>query len=150
LRIFLVGAAADVVSEAAEALSRSYPRHAIVGHHHGFIGALDDARICGLIRAARADVVLVAMGNPLQELWIERNAVASGAKLLIGVGALFDFLAGRVPRAPKWVRKVRCEWVYRLLCEPHRLWRRYLLGNVEFIASILGERTRGYVRSPEA
>jgi exopolysaccharide biosynthesis WecB/TagA/CpsF family protein len=77
--------------------------------------------------------VLVALGNPLQEQWIDDHQEGLGVPLLIGVGALFDFLAGRVPRAPQWVLRLRSEWLFRLLVEPRRLWRRYVTGNPRFL-----------------
>lgn len=86
------------------------------------------------INASGADIVLVALGVPAQELWLHRNADKLNANLTLGVGALFDFLAGNVTRAPKMVRKAKMEWVWRLAMEPRRMARRYLLGNVEFMA----------------
>jgi len=88
-------------------------------------------------------VLLVARGNPLQELWIDQNLPRLDVRLAIGVGALFDFLAGRVVRAPRWVRKMRGEWVYRLWLEPKRLWRRYLVGNVRFVWRVWTSIQRG-------
>ena len=73
------------------------------------------------------------MGNPKQELWINDYGEATGATLLIGVGALFDFTAGRIDRAPRILQKMRVEWLFRLLKEPVRMWRRYLIGNLVFL-----------------
>ena len=140
LRIFLLGATAEVAEAAAAVFRRNYPRHTIAGLHHGYLSDDDALRVCALIAAVKADVVLVAMGNPLQELWIEKHAAATGAKLLFGVGALFDFTANKVPRAPFWVRSLSCEWAYRLAQEPRRLARRYLIGNPKFLLSILRDR----------
>jgi exopolysaccharide biosynthesis WecB/TagA/CpsF family protein len=83
--------------------------------------------------------VLVGMGNPLQELWIAEHGDKTGARLLFGVGALLDFRAGQVQRAPTWVRNLRCEWIYRLLQEPRRLARRYLVDNFVFLARVLAD-----------
>jgi alpha-1,3-mannosyltransferase len=143
LRIFLLGGTPEVVTTAARVFQRNHPRHAIAGLHHGYVADDDAPRICAMIAAAQADVVLVAMGNPLQELWIEKHAAATGAKLFFGVGALLDFTANKVPRAPAWVRSLRCEWIHRLVCEPRRLARRYLLGNAQFLVSILRDREAG-------
>jgi alpha-1,3-mannosyltransferase len=140
LRLYLLGASLGVAETTAEVLRRDFPRHTVVGVHHGYLRPEDTGAICAEIAAARADVVLVSMGNPLQELWIAENATATGAKLLFGVGALFDFISGRVTRAPQWVRRLRCEWIYRLGCEPRRLWRRYLIGNAMFLKWVLLER----------
>jgi alpha-1,3-mannosyltransferase len=96
----------------------------------------DEAQIldvCRAINRSKADVVLVGLGNPLQEQWISRYGPHLEARLLIAVGALFDFLGGNVRRAPMWIRKARCEWAYRLAQEPRRLLHRYLVGNAVFL-----------------
>jgi exopolysaccharide biosynthesis WecB/TagA/CpsF family protein len=108
----------------------------VAGHHHGFISAGGESAIVDLIREARADVVLVAMGNGLQERWIGR-LVPDAACSAYGVGALFDFLSGEAVRAPNWMRRVGMEWIFRLGREPRRLWRRYLLGNLKFLMRVL-------------
>jgi alpha-1,3-mannosyltransferase len=135
-RLYLLGAHAGVAEAAAAALHDALPRHAIAGTHHGFFRDEDALRIAGEIRASGADVVLVALGNPAQELWIETSFDATGCRLAIGVGALFDFVAGGVSRAPPWLRKLRMEWLFRLALEPRRLWRRYLFGNPVFLARV--------------
>jgi alpha-1,3-mannosyltransferase len=89
------------------------------------------------------------MGNPLQELWIDRFGAKTRARLLFGVGALFDFEAGSVRRAPSWVRQLRCEWIYRLLQEPRRLVRRYVIGNLGFLFRVFAEARRVPVYNPE-
>ena len=95
------------------------------------------------ISASGADVVLVAMGNPDQELWLRNNFGATGCRLGFAVGALFDFIVGEAQRAPVWVRTARLEWIYRLAHEPRRLWRRYVLGNPIFMLRILGQWLTG-------
>ena len=84
--------------------------------------------------------LLVAMGVPHQELWIRRNLSKLGAKVAIGVGGLFDFYSGRIPRAPMWVREIGMEWFYRFSQEPSRLWKRYLIGNNVFLFHVLQSR----------
>ena len=84
------------------------------------------------INAARPDVLFVALGNPKQELWIGRNAARLDVGAIIGVGGTFNFIAGRVKRAPKWVQRSGLEWIYRIIQEPGRLWRRYAYGLVKF------------------
>jgi beta-1,4-glucosyltransferase len=93
---------------------------------------IDDAAVCQRIRDARPDVVLVALGNPLQERWILDHAKELPPALYVGVGALFDFLADRAVRAPIWVRKLRLEWLFRLMQEPGRLWKRYTVDVFRF------------------
>ena len=86
----------------------------------------------------------MGLGNPLQELWIANHGVTTGARLQIGVGALFDFASGHVPRAPVWMRRMRCEWTFRLLCEPRRLFARYVLGGFVFMRHVLADRRTGF------
>jgi len=143
LRIFIVGTTDEIVERAAQRLRVTYPRHRIVGWRNGFfLGPQDIEQTCCDIYAARADCVLVGMGNPLQELWIDEYGNDTGASLLIAVGALLDFQAGSVRRAPTWVRNLRCEWTYRLLQEPLRLARRYLVGNFVFLGRVLADAKR--------
>jgi exopolysaccharide biosynthesis WecB/TagA/CpsF family protein len=89
------------------------------------------------INETEPDVLLVALGNPMQEAWIADRLPALRVKVAIGVGALFDYLAGAVPRAPVWIRRLGAEWVYRLLMEPWRLWRRYVIGNPRFLFRVV-------------
>jgi exopolysaccharide biosynthesis WecB/TagA/CpsF family protein len=138
LRIYLLGASPAVSSRAADFFTRRWPRHTVAGYHHGYFAKIEEAQIVDAIRAAKPDLVLVAMGNGLQEQWIER-LVPAVAVSAWGVGALFDFLCGEAVRAPAWMRKLGIEWVYRLLQEPARLWRRYLLGNPIFVLRLLRE-----------
>jgi alpha-1,3-mannosyltransferase len=142
-RIFMVGAREEVVAKAAEKLQERFPQHEIAGFHHGYFGPEDNAAICQRIRMSKANVVLVAMGSPRQEFWIADNWEATGAEILFGVGALFDFISGRVQRAPQWMRSARFEWLYRLAQEPRRLWRRYLIGNLTFLQKVLFDQWAG-------
>ena len=134
LSLFLLGARPGVAEEVAAMLRSRFPRLRLAGVRHGYFeGDADHADAVARINAAGADVVLVAMGAPSQELWIERHAAALEAGVAIGVGGLFDFYSGRVARAPQWMREVGLEWLYRLLQEPSRMWRRYLVGNPRFL-----------------
>jgi alpha-1,3-mannosyltransferase len=143
LRIYLVGGREGVVSGAARTIEARWPRHTVVGTAHGYFGSFEDSqRVTGDIANKRADLVLVGMGNPIQEQWIDAHAELSGARLLIGVGALFDFLSGRMPRAPAWIRRAHCEWVFRLLLEPRRLGRRYLVGTPLFLIRCMRDARR--------
>lgn len=129
-RVFLYGAAPGVAAIAAHALEARAPGVQVVGTADGYG---DAAAVVARIRSAQPDVLLAALGNPRQELWIAEWLPVLDVRVAIGVGALFDYLAGRVPRAPDWVRRMRGEWIFRLAVEPRRLWRRYLLGNVRFL-----------------
>lgn len=138
-RIFLLGAKPGIAEHGAQHLAESCPRHTIAGCQHGHFDAADASKVIDLVRRSKSDVLLVAMGNPKQELFIQEHLAATGCALGIGVGALFDFLAGEVPRAPLWVQRWRLEWIYRLLQEPRRLAGRYLVGNPLFLMRILSQ-----------
>jgi alpha-1,3-mannosyltransferase len=139
LRLFLVGSAAGVAEKAGEALAKLGPGHKLVGAHHGFFPADAEDEVRAKIAGADPNLILVGMGQPRQELWTSRNFESFPAVTMC-VGALFEFAAGTVPRAPRWMRTARTEWVHRLMCEPRRLWRRYLVGNVAFVARVLRQR----------
>jgi exopolysaccharide biosynthesis WecB/TagA/CpsF family protein len=140
-RIFLLGAHPGVAEEAARAIAQRAPQHVIAGTQHGYFTADQAHAVAAAIAASKADMVLAALGNPAQEHFIATHFESMDCRIAIGVGALFDFLTGRVSRAPKWVRAMRAEWVYRLLREPRRLWRRYLVGNCRFVWRLLSTRT---------
>jgi alpha-1,3-mannosyltransferase len=145
-RIFLLGAKLGTAERAARHLSALCPRHQIVGCHHGHV---DGGEVIDLIRHSGANILLVAMDNPKQELFIQNHLAETGCLLGIGVGALFDVLAGNVPRATPRVQRWRPEWVYRLAQEPRRLASRYLIGNPLFVMRILGQWWSGS-RVPDA
>jgi exopolysaccharide biosynthesis WecB/TagA/CpsF family protein len=141
--IFLLGSAPGVAEQAAEVLSTRYPNVRCVGTQHGFFASEEEPEIARRIVTSGADLVLAGMGNPVQELWAARNVEAIGAPLLC-IGAFIDFTAGRVRRAPDWVRALQVEWLYRLAQEPRRLGRRYLIGNITFLVTVLRQkRIRG-------
>ncbi len=141
-RIFLLGARPGVAEDAAAAIEALLPQHVTVGSRDGYFVATGADEVVAQIRDSGADLLLVALGNPAQELWIERHFEATGCRIAIAVGALFDFLAKRVTRAPRIVRQLRLEWAFRLALEPGRLWRRYLVGNPLFLARVARELPR--------
>lgn len=146
--VFLLGAEPGVVDRVRQRVRREFPGLQIVGAHHGFFGPSEDATVVDQIVASGADVLLVAMGVPGQDMWIQRHLQETGVVLALGVGGLFDFIGGKIPRAPVWMRDLGMEWVYRLVQEPMRMWKRYLLGNFLFLGRVLTERlTSAYDRS---
>lgn len=132
--VYLFGGAPDTAKRAANNLIRQIPGLQIAGTRDGFGQAQNDAAVIADINASGANILLVALGVPMQELWLHRNAPYLDAQLTMGVGAAFDFFAGNVVRAPSWLRKAKCEWVWRLAQEPRRLAKRYLQGNFSFLA----------------
>lgn len=137
--IYLIGSPPGIAQEAARAIAERFPGVKVVGTRHGYLEDDENHSIAQELRASGAQLVLVGMGNPRQELWASHIAGQTGAVILC-VGAYIDFLAGRFSRAPLWVRRIRCEWMYRLALEPSRLWRRYLVGGFLFLCAVMAEK----------
>jgi len=132
--VYLFGGHPGTSVAAATKLRALSPNLKIAGTRDGFEGASDSDAVIADINQSNADIVIVAMGVPTQELWIDQYANKLNASLCIGVGAALDFLAGNVKRAPKPIRKVKMEWVWRLAMEPKRMFKRYMFGNFTFLA----------------
>ena len=151
LSVYVLGGDKDAVAEAFEKLvgrvipnapscgdlgtSRPTSEAAaiLVGHDDSFVKLdRDQPEIVERINAAKPDILFVALGNPKQELWMGRNLSKLDVGAVIGIGGTFNFIAGKVKRAPKWVQKSGLEWIYRIVQEPGRLWKRYAYGLVKF------------------
>lgn len=141
-RVFFLGAKPGVAAEAARLLTQRIPGLLVCGTRDGYFAPEESDEVAREVARAGAGVVMVAMGNPLQETWLHRHLEATGVRLAVGVGAFLDFSAGVVPRAPSWMNRLWLEWLYRLLQEPRRMWRRYVLGNPLFLARVLKARLR--------
>jgi N-acetylglucosaminyldiphosphoundecaprenol N-acetyl-beta-D-mannosaminyltransferase len=141
LSVYLLGGKPGVAEEAAAKLTKAYPGLVIAGTQDGYFSQQNTQQVLESIRAARPHLLLVAMGVPLQEIWIDRYASELPGITCIGVGGLFDFVAERVARAPYLFRAVGMEWLWRLAMEPTRLWRRYIIGNFVFLALVAAHGT---------
>lgn len=136
--IFLLGAKPGVPEDMKKNLENKFKKLKIASFHHGFFDKENESNnIVELINTSKADILLVAFGTPFQETWIHDYASRLNCSVLIGVGGLFDFFSGNMPRAPKWMRTLCIEWVYRLMQEPGRMWKRYILGNPLFIYRVI-------------
>jgi N-acetylglucosaminyldiphosphoundecaprenol N-acetyl-beta-D-mannosaminyltransferase len=141
-KIFLLGGAEGVAAEAARRIATAHPSLPAVAHYSPPLRALadmDHTDIIEHVRAAKPDIVLVCFGCPKQEKWIFRNYRAVGAPVMIGAGGTVDFLAGRLKRAPMWMRRTGTECVYRLWQEPRRLFKRYAGDLFHFVPALLGQ-----------
>ncbi|MEI8060876.1 MAG: WecB/TagA/CpsF family glycosyltransferase [Candidatus Berkelbacteria bacterium] len=127
LRIFLLGGDPTVPEQAAIKLQTDIYQLKVAGTYEGSPKPQDEAKILELMKKDKPDILFVAYGVPAEELWLERNLVKTGAKIGIGVGGTFDFLAGRRKRAPKFVRAIGLEWLWRLILEPKRYRRQIAL-----------------------
>ena len=137
MRVAMIGTKRSTLLRAARNFRDHAPWHEFIPISDGFFDRNDSDRIMAKVRDVEPDILLVAMGSPMQEKWIDRHVGPGHARLVISVGALFDFLAGDVPRAPERIRRYRLEWLFRLVQEPSRLWRRYLVGNPKFLYHVL-------------
>ena len=143
VKIALLGARPGIALRCAENMKSQYSGLNIVWIHDGYFKPDREADIIAAINDSGAQILFVALGVPMQELWIARHADSLKVPIVLGVGALFDFYSGAVPRAPLWMRQWGLEWLYRLMLEPKRLFRRYVLGNPKFIFRALGRRLMG-------
>ena len=141
--LYLLGSDPPIARLAAERLREHYPELRVAGWHHGYfdLDSPHNERVIEDIAEKQPDIVLVGMGSPKQELWVDRYGDRLET-LTWTVGALFDYVSGRVPRAPHWLADNGLEWIFRLAIEPNRMWRRYLVGNPAFLARVAGESRR--------
>lgn len=144
---FILGARPGVPERVADVLRSKHPGLEIAGTMHGHFSPDEEPDVIARIRETGAGLLLVGMGNPLQERFLARCLDASGARLGVGVGAFLDFQIGEVPRAPAWMNRAGIEWLHRLVYEPRRMWRRYVIGNPLFIWGVIKSRIRSGIRS---
>ena len=139
--VFLLGGNEGVAQEAVVVLGRMYPRLRIAGYYfpqYGFEKDHDEClQIQKLIAISGADILFVALGAPKQEKWIRDYGSGCQARMAMGVGASFSFVSGDLRRAPRCMRRLGLEWLWRLLLEPRRLWRRYILADMPFLWLVL-------------
>jgi N-acetylglucosaminyldiphosphoundecaprenol N-acetyl-beta-D-mannosaminyltransferase len=140
--VYFLGARDDVLDEMVSRFRTQYPTLRIAGLRNGYWD--NDAEVIEQVRAAQPDLLFLAIPSPRKEFWLAEHLPALGVPFAMGVGGSFDVLAGKVKRAPKWVQRIGCEWVYRLVQEPRRMWKRYLVGNTAFMWLTIKElwRTR--------
>lgn len=138
VKLYFLGGADKFTRRAAEILTERYPGLEIVGIDTPFVkldapdAAEQDREICRKINESGASVLLVGFGNPKQEIWVERNRANLNCGIAIGIGGTFNFIAGAVKRAPDWMRHSGTEWIFRIVQEPGRLWKRYGFGLLVF------------------
>lgn len=144
LRHFFYGGAPGVAEQLRTALTARFPGLEVAGTFTPPFRELSPEEFVSLqqqIAAARPDVIWVGLSTPKQEKFMAAAANQLDAALLVGVGAAFDFLSGRVPQAPRWMQRSGLEWLHRLATEPRRLWRRYLVHNPMFVLRTLAQLT---------
>lgn len=140
--IYLLGARQEVVEKTAEILKKRHPQLNLVGIHNGYLKENDWTDISNELKKVSPDIVFVGITSPLKEYLIEFLQRHGHTAVFMGVGGSFDVISGKIPRAPIWMQKRGLEWLFRVLQEPRRLFKRYFVGNLVFIKSVILERFR--------
>jgi N-acetylglucosaminyldiphosphoundecaprenol N-acetyl-beta-D-mannosaminyltransferase len=142
--LFLLGARPGIADKAAANLKSCYPDLHIVGSHHGYFdktpGSVENEAVIEEINAVKPNILIVGFGMPLQERWLIENWEHIEANVALTGGAVFDYVSGELQRAPRWMTKNGLEWLGRLIIEPQRLWKRYLIGNPLFLWRVLKQK----------
>lgn len=138
--LYFLGGEPGVSEKAKEKLLKYYPKLKISGTFHGYFNEEETYKVLEEINFNSPDILLVGLGTPKQEKWVNKNFDRINVPVIWSVGALFDFVSGKVPRGPRWMVDNGFEWLFRLIVEPRRLCRRYVLGNPIFFFRILKQR----------
>ncbi|OWP50545.1 WecB/TagA/CpsF family glycosyltransferase [Pseudomonas nitroreducens] len=137
--VYLLGATDEVVTKTAKIVEAQYPGLKVAGYHHGYFWD-DEEGMVETIRSANAQLLFVAITSPKKENFINRWKDQLGVNFVMGVGGTFDVVAGKVKRAPLWMQKYGLEWLYRVIQEPGRMWKRYLTTNMQFAWLLILEK----------
>lgn len=132
-KIYLFGAKEEVVTKVKRIFEEQYPALQIVGYRNGYFTDMDEPEIVKNMAESGADMMFVAFSSPQKEYWVNKYLNQLGIPFVMGVGGSFDVIAGVTNRAPKWMQKHGLEWFYRFIQEPRRMWKRYIIGNFEFV-----------------
>lgn len=138
--IYLLGAKQEVVEKTQNVLVSKFPNLIIKGIHNGYFKEADWVNISKEIKSQNPDIVFVGITSPIKEYLIEFLQNDGNDCVFMGVGGSFDVISGNIPRAPKWMQKMNLEWLFRVMQEPKRLFKRYFFGNTKFIKSIVKEK----------
>jgi N-acetylglucosaminyldiphosphoundecaprenol N-acetyl-beta-D-mannosaminyltransferase len=136
-KLYFLGAKEDVVKKVVEHYRALYPELQIAGFRNGYWDSSQEKGIIDAIRNTMPDILFVAISSPKKELLLKKYLDVLQVPFVMGVGGSFDIIAGKTKRASKWMQKIGFEWLFRLIQEPRRLWRRYLIGNTIFIILVL-------------
>lgn len=136
---YFFGAKEEIVARVVEIYTEKYSQLEIAGYRNGYYNQTEEEQIVEDIKNSNADILFVAMGSPKKEIFLSKYSKQMGVPFTMGVGGSFDVVAGKVKRAPMWMQKLHSEWLYRLIQEPKRMWKRYLVTNTVFLGMILKE-----------
>ena len=139
-KIFFFGAREEVVKKVVKKYSKEYSPEIIAGYRNGYYSEEEEPLIAKQIAESGANILFVGISSPKKEKFLYKyKHILKNVNFIMGVGGSFDVIAGKIKRAPKWMQKCGLEWVYRLVQEPRRMWRRYLIGNTKFIILVIKE-----------
>jgi N-acetylglucosaminyldiphosphoundecaprenol N-acetyl-beta-D-mannosaminyltransferase len=138
-RVFYLGSSAKSLALGLQNIQKRFPALNIAGHHGHLQTPEDQSHVIEMINAFQPHILMVGMGMPLQENWIIKNKAVVHANVFLASGAAMDYVAGVVRTPPRWLGLIGLEWAYRLVCEPRRLWRRYLWEPMFLVAPVLSE-----------
>jgi N-acetylglucosaminyldiphosphoundecaprenol N-acetyl-beta-D-mannosaminyltransferase len=136
-KIFFFGAKEEIVKGVVDKYSKQYSDKIIAGYRNGYFSEEEEPEIAKQISESGANILFVAISSPKKEHFINTYSILKKVNFTMGVGGSFDVVAGKVRRAPMWMQKIGLEWFYRMIQEPGRMWKRYLVGNTNFIILIL-------------
>jgi N-acetylglucosaminyldiphosphoundecaprenol N-acetyl-beta-D-mannosaminyltransferase len=148
LRVFLLGARADTLDRVVDIARDRYPRMIVAGWRDGYFTADQEEEVARAVAEAKPDILLVAMTSPKKELFMNRWGGFMNVPVVHGVGGSFDVMAGVARRAPRWMQRAGLEWFYRVVQEPRRMWKRYLVTNTMFMGLALGDLLNGRREAP--
>lgn len=139
-KIFFFGSKEEVVKKVVKKYSKEYSPEIIAGYRNGYYSEEEEPLIAKQIAESGANILFVGISSPKKEKFLYKyKHILKNVNFIMGVGGSFDVIAGKIKRAPKWMQKCGLEWVYRLVQEPRRMWRRYLIGNTKFIILVIKE-----------
>ncbi|MBN1459732.1 MAG: WecB/TagA/CpsF family glycosyltransferase [Armatimonadetes bacterium] len=138
--VYFLGATQQILDVFSATVAARFPRLVVAGRRNGYFD--DHGEVARQIRESGARLLLAGISSPRKEFLVGENLDAMGPLLAVGVGGSFDIWAGKTKRAPRWMQRAGLEWFYRLLQEPARMWKRYLVGNARFVRLVLRERLR--------
>ncbi len=142
ISVYFLGAKQEVIDTLLKICESRYPGLKIAGSRNGYFKEADYPEVIREIAASKADILFIGMPTPFKELWGEKYRNELGAKVIFGVGGSFDVIAGYVKRAPVWMQNSGLEWLWRLLMEPRKMWKRYLVTNSQFLLTLGKELVR--------
>jgi len=138
-RVYFFGAEEAIVTKVVDIYKNKYPELAVAGYRNGYYSQDQEENIVSEIRDSKADILFVAMGSPKKEIFLSDYSEKMGVAFTMGVGGSFDVVAGKVKRAPEWMQALNSEWIFRLVQEPRRMWKRYAVTNSKFLNMLVKE-----------